>query len=196
MLTEKLKKTGQNYYWTWLPIKEGYKSYDEGLAFLTKAPIEKTDSILLSETDNYCDWKKRMALGIYVKKQWFYNVHFGWFDDDAEPFSKQWETFIQNRNCDFLMGDFNNDASIKNEGYSLVCKSGFFDTYNMAENKDEGITVAKEIDGWKGQSEKKRIDFIFCKKKIPILSSYVIFNGKNHAVVSDHFGVIIELGGD
>lgn len=193
LLREKLSKMEHSYYWTWLPIKEGYKSFDEGLAFLTKKPIEKTDSILLTETDDYSNWKKRMALGVYIEKQWYYNVHLGWFDDTLEPFKNQWKTFIDNRNCDWIIGDFNNDANVKNEGYDLVCKSGFYDTYTLAKNKDNGITVENEIAGWKGDNTKKRIDFIFSKNKIPIKSSYVIFNGKNQAVVSDHFGVIIEI---
>ena len=192
VVAEKLKKSGISYYWTWLPIKEGYNKFDEGLAFLTLAPIEKTDSLLLSETDDYNNWKKRMALGVYVQKQWFYNTHFGWFRDSEEPFSSQWKIFIENRNCDWIMGDFNNDANVIKEGYDLVCKSGFSDTYMLAETKDDGITVEKEIDGWHGKSEKKRIDFIFSKEKIKVKSSSVIFNGKNQAVVSDHFGVIIE----
>ncbi len=193
LIIEKLLKKGLKYYWTWLPIKEGYKIFDEGLAFLSKEPIEKTDSILLSETQDYTNWKKRMALGIYVNKQWFYNVHFGWYDDTSEPFLKQWKTFCENRNCDWIMGDFNNDANVKKEGYDLVCKSGFYDTFTLAEKKDDGITIESGIAGWEGKKEKRRIDFIFSKEKRAIKSSLTIFNGKNQPVVSDHSGVIVEV---
>lgn len=192
-ITDKLKSMGENFYWTWLPVKKGYENFDEGLSFITKKPIEKTDTILLSEINDYNNWKKRMALGVCVDNKWFYNVHFGWFNDTEEPFIKQWKSFLKNQNSDYVMGDFNNDASVRNQGYDLVCRSGFFDTYNLALLKDDGTTVEKEIDGWEGKNEKKRIDYIFSKEKVSVKSSYTIFNGKNQPLVSDHFGLIIEI---
>ena len=44
----------------------------------------------------------------------------------------------------------------------------------MAEQKDSGITVEKAIDGWKGHSQEKRLDYIFFKsgKKGFIQSGY------------------------
>ena len=47
----------------------------------------------------------------------------------------------------------------------------------MAELKDSGITVEKAIDGWKGHSDEKRLDYIFKPSK-RVLSSQVIFNEK------------------
>ena len=62
--------------------------------------------------------------------------------------------------------------------------------------KDNGFTVEKVIDGWKDKLKEKtniRIDHIWCRHKIPVKSSNVIFNGKNRPVVSDHYGVIISI---
>ena len=47
------------------------------------------------------------------------------------------------------MGDFNSQDDVRGEGYDLVLKSGWKDTYLLAEEKDDGITVAEEIDGWR-----------------------------------------------
>ena len=106
------------------------------------------------------------------------------------------------------MGDFNSLDKISGQGYDLVSESGWQDTYCLAKERDCGITVGKVIDGWKerlsdqadeegilgGQGqllEGMRIDYIWCSRKVPILSSQVICNGRNYPVVSDHYGVMI-----
>jgi len=65
----------------------------------------------------------------------------------------------------------------------------------MAKRKDEDITVGGNIDGWndKANQEEMRIDYIFCNKEILVESSEVVFNGKNYPIVSDHYGVVIEI---
>ena len=72
----------------------------------------------------------------------------------------------------------------------------WYDCYNLAKEKDNGFTVEKVIDGWKDKLKEKtniRIDHIWCRHKIQVKSSNVIFNGKNRPVVSDHYGVIISI---
>ena len=39
------------------------------------------------------------------------------------------------------MGDFNNDALVRNEGYDYLISKGLIDTYCNANIKDSGITV-------------------------------------------------------
>ena len=41
--------------------------------------------------------------------------------------------------------------------------------------------------------KEKRLDYIFCNKKRKIKSSYVFCNGKAYPIVSDHYGVYIEV---
>ena len=91
------------------------------------------------------------------------------------------------------MGDFNNDAFIRGEGYDYLLSKGLIDTYNLAIEKDSGITVEGEIAGWEGKKENKRLDIIFTTEDINVLKSNVIFNGKNKDVISDHYGVEIEI---
>lgn len=90
------------------------------------------------------------------------------------------------------MGDFNNNAFIRGEGYDYLLSKGLIDTYSVAEEKDSGITVPGEIDGWNGCKEKKRLDLILCNKNINIKKSIVVFNKENN-IVSDHYGVEIEI---
>lgn len=207
-VVEELRKQGVYYYWTWISAKVGYGKYDEGMALLSKKPIERVQQILISKTDDYENWKTRKVLGIQTEgcNDWFFTVHMGWWKDEEEPFESQWncmqKTLSESKYQEgtiWLMGDFNSQADVKEEGYELVLKSGWKDTYQMAEEKDGGITVAEEIDGWRAEDERgesakneKRLDYIFCNKPENIRSSYVICNGKNYPVVSDHYGVVID----
>ena len=91
------------------------------------------------------------------------------------------------------MGDFNNDANIRNEGYDYLLSKGLIDTYTVAQTKDEGMTVAGNIDGWSENKKDLRIDLVLTDKPVTVQSSHVIFNGLNKEIVSDHYGVEVEL---
>lgn len=190
-----------NYYWTWLPIKNGYDKYDEGLAILSKKEILETDTVLVSCINDYNNWKTRKILGIYSGDEWFYSVHLGWWDDKSDPFSDQWSRLskhLTGKENVWLMGDFNNCAEIRNEGYDLIKNSGWQDTFEISREKDDGITVGTVIDGWKDKitdTNGMRIDFIWTNSENRIERTNVIFNGKNEPVISDHYGVMITVKG-
>lgn len=193
MLSEK----GAGYYWTWLGIKEGYGKYDEGISLLSQSPIIETDTVTVSSTDDYRSWKTRRVIGVRTQNHpdtWFYSVHLGWWEDNEEPFSKQWERLnnhIRNKGRVWLMGDFNSPADKRDEGYDLIKESGFYDSFLLAKRRDSGVTAVGKIDGWT-ESNEMRIDYIWCSEKADVISSSVIFNGKKYPVISDHYGVIIE----
>ena len=193
-LCRQLHDTNAHYNCLWLPIKEGYDNLDEGVAVLSRSNICDADVVNLSLNDDYSSWKTRKGLGIKLSDNtWYYSLHFGWWDDAAEPFSAQWQRFTQSV-CGkkvWAMGDFNSPDNIRDEGYDLVSSNGWYDSYISARKKDSGITVDRSIDGWRYNSDRKRIDYIFSNYKEDIESSEVIFNGKNRERVSDHFGVLI-----
>ena len=197
-VVKKLREKGINYHWCWLGFKNGYGNFDEGLAILSLSPILDTKIVRLSSTHDYKNWRTRKALGVKVGKNWFYSVHFSWWDDLDEPFIAQWARMlkaVKNDEKAWLLGDFNNPADVKNEGYDTMRNFGWLDTFALAEKKDCGVTVENAIDGWHGRfpkGKKMRIDLILCNKKTDVKSSEVIFNGINEPVVSDHFGVLIE----
>ena len=204
-IAKMLKARGIHYMWTWIPLKIGYQRYEEGLAILSKYPVERSEEFFISSCKDMDNWKTRKMLGIKVKGVWYYSVHMGWWDDEEEPFTDQWErtlagiakTTNQNENpLYFIMGDFNCPAQIRGEGYDHVKASGWYDTWEMAEKKDAGITVGKVIDGWRDRMETDadgmRIDYIWCNKEVHVKTSSVVFNGINYPVVSDHYGVEIE----
>ncbi len=209
-LAELLREKGVSYAWTWVPAKLGYGKYDEGLAVFSSQPVCQVDSFRISRCDDYENWKTRRVLGIKTREGWFYTVHMGWWEDEEEPFEELWERLEEHLKARkkeapvWLMGDFNSPDSISGQGYDLVRRSGWQDTYHMAEKRDQGITVSSEIDGWRdrGADQKTshklqpagmRIDYIWCSKMIPVKSSCVICNGIHDPVVSDHFGVMVQL---
>ena len=204
-----LHESGISCSWTWISSKIGYSKYDEGLSLISlNQKITNVDSFYISKIHDYQNWKTRKVLGIQTSysKDWFFTVHMGWWQDEEEPFADQWNLLnfnLQEKINDgsniWIMGDFNSPAEIRDQGYDCVQKSGWFDTYSLAAEKDDGLTVKGQIDGWKTSHEKEqfiqgmRIDHIWCSNLIKIKSSKVVFNGINHPVVSDHFGVLVSI---
>lgn len=198
----KLYEKGLKYYWTWLGIKKSYEIYEEGIALLSLSPVVETAVHTISSTDDYGNWKTRKVVGIRTEKypdEWFYSVHFGWWNDSDEPFQSQWKRFseaVDKKEQVWLMGDFNSPAELRGEGYDMVKTHGWHDSFLLAKSRDKGVTVKESIDGWHGKkigSYGMRIDQIWSRREREILSSQVVFNGNNYPIVSDHYGVKIEV---
>ena len=183
----RLRQAGLDCYWAWIPIKLGYDKYDEGVASLSS-------------------WRTRAVLGVQVEglEDWFYTVHMGWWDDAAERFLDQWKRLncciMSKRMCGtvWLLGDFNAPDSVHGQSYEHIVASGWVDTFQIAHTADSGITVPGAIDGWRDQhgvdrASGMRLDYIWCSRKKEVRSSRVAFNGTREPVVSDHFGVMIEV---
>lgn len=200
-----LRSAGVSYQWTWAPAKLGYDIYEEGLALFSLKPIEAAEEFFISKSRSFSNWKTRKAVGIQAGGQWFYSVHMGWWGDQEEPFACHWDRFqeqIEGRRGDgkpvWVMGDFNSPCDREGEGYDYVRNSGWHDTYELAREKDEGITVGHVIDGWRqeeGRQKEKpagmRIDYIWCSGKAEVSRSQVVCNDGNYPVVSDHYGVMV-----
>lgn len=201
-LAERLERAGLHYHWTWISAKLGYDRYDEGMAIFSLRPIEEAEQFFISRTHDYDNWKTRKVLGIRTgDDDWFYTVHMGWWDDADEPFADQWQVLkamLQPKRAEgksvWLLGDFNSPAEERGRGYDMVCADGWQDSYRLAENKDNGYTVEKIIDGWRERSSARgmRLDHIFGSRPKRVIRSMVICNGINYEVVSDHYGVMIE----
>ncbi|MGD6816441.1 endonuclease/exonuclease/phosphatase family protein [Metabacillus sp. 113a] len=202
VLLSELNKLGSSEYELhWGQSHIGYDIYEEGSAILTKYPIKETHSFLITNSTDPAYWKTRRIVGVTAEAEGelisFYSCHLGWWDDAEEPFKEQAMSLLRQVHKEhrfFLMGDFNNNAHIRGEGYDLLTSQGLLDTFVLAEEKDSGITVPGKIAGWEENENPLRIDLILTNQPLRVASSAVIFNGVNKNVVSDHFGVEVEVG--
>ncbi|MGL5351163.1 MAG: endonuclease/exonuclease/phosphatase family protein [Cetobacterium sp.] len=201
LICEELKKREVIYNFVWDYHHIGYDVFHEGTAILYKGKIEEHISHFVGTLKDTNFWKSRkftmisQILGEEVVD--FYNCHLGWWNDPENSFQQQVDNLLEfankRGNRYFLMGDFNNDANIRGEGYDYLIQKGLKDTYSHALEKDDGITVLGVIAGWEGKcSASKRIDFILTNRELEIKSSNAIFNSKNKDIISDHFGVAVE----
>ncbi|MPQ44012.1 endonuclease/exonuclease/phosphatase family protein [Clostridium tarantellae] len=197
ILLEELKSLGidhYNYMWDFSHI--GYNIYEEGLAILTKYKILNKKSFFISQCKDINYWKSRKIIGATIEYNNnlidVYSCHLGWWHDEDEPFKTQITNLLKEIKSDrlsFFMGDFNNSATVREEGYDYLLSKELLDTYNLAENKDDGFTVTGKIAGWEKNSLDLRLDIIFVNKPIYVKESKIIFNGSNKAIISDHFAV-------
>lgn len=199
-LVKKLAMKGRTYYWSWDMSHIGYDIYEEGNALLSKNPLT-SEAIVVSETSNYQDYRTRKLLignTLFQGKEiCVVSTHFSWWQDENSGFAFEWhqleKRLLTETNPLFLLGDFNNPA--QEAGYSLVEKSplALRDSYSIAKVKSGEATVEQAIDGWKENTRKLRIDYIFVPATSIVDAYQVVFDGKNGPVVSDHFGIEIEI---
>lgn len=196
LLKEELDKYNMNkynFYWDFSHI--GFDIYEEGLAIFTKHKIIDSESFFITKNQDRSYWKTRkvvkMTISYNEKDLDFYSCHVGWWNDEEEPFKNQVDNIMKrvNDNTTFLMGDFNNNAFIRGEGYDYLIEKGLKDLYILSEEKDSGVTVKGKIHGWDENEEKLRLDLMLCNKNIKVKSVESIFDGKNKDIISDHYGV-------
>lgn len=202
-VAKELRSRGVDCHWIWIPIKLGYGKFDEGIALLSLGrPFREVDLFPVSRTADYFNWRTRAVLGARVEglEDWFYCLHMGWWDDTQERFLDQWRKLncciAAKRMCGtvWLMGDFNAPDAVPGQSYEHMVACGWVDTYQVAQRRDSGITVPGAIDGWRDKPDQgMRLDYIWCSEKKTIRSSNVVFNGQRGPVVSDHFGLLVEV---
>ncbi len=202
-----LERLTTPYYWTWIPAHATFGRYDEGLAVLSRMPITEAFCARVSALEEYDNHKTRRLLVVRTSEQaqadrpfWLASGHYGWWNDGIEPFRGQWdrteEVLAELRAGSeplYLLGDLNNVAQIRGEGYDYVMERGWCDLHTAAAEKDEGSTVLKAIAGWSDNERPLRIDYILSSAPVAAKKSEVVLDGRNGPVVSDHFGVAAEL---
>ena len=196
LLNKIAEYTDTEYYYHWSNSHIGYGKYDEGIGILTKHKLVNTDDFYCTYSQSVRSISSRKIISAEINYNGenieFYSCHMNLPNCETEKMSDNLKTIL-NRNpkkiLKILMGDFNTDAVNNKIDYDIILSEGLYDTYNMAEKKDDGITVNKNIDGWKDSKNEMRIDYVFANKEIKVKESKVIFNGKNYTVVSDHYGI-------
>lgn len=196
-LVEALEEQGKSYYWSWAYNHVGYDRFHEGVAILSKTPIEVAD-LLASETTDPSDYHTRRALlaRTVVEGQplSLVSLHLSWW---GKGFEVEWPRLAKaletEKNPLIVMGDFNNPTG--NQGYQEVINSSLnlVDSHVVADTISGDHTIQADIDGWEGNKQVLKVDHAFVDKSFKVISSSLVFDGNNSPIVSDHFGLEMEI---
>ncbi len=204
IITEILKnKYNIKYNYNWINIKMGYAIFQEGIAIMSKYPIDKSEELMVSceEYDDIYNFRRRILSKCKINFNGnvlnIYSVHFGLPDDPKDSFVSQFnilhEDIIKyNNETSIFAGDFN--IADFTDDYKYVIDKGYVDLFDKAINKsNQRETIPGKIDGWEENSKKLRIDYAFSNKGIEVIESNVIFTKEKYGLVSDHYGVEVVL---
>ena len=193
LLVEKLAEKGLDYYWTWAYNHIGYDRFQEGVAILSKTPLV-SQGILISDVDDEHDYHTRRALlgktKIDQEDIAIVSLHMSWWNKGFQGEWNKLERALSNLKLPLLlMGDFNNPY--ENEGYQAILKSSLKlqDSHQSAKITYGKATIQKEIDGWQGNQEALKVDYVFLSSDWQVEKSEVIFDGKHYPMISDHCGL-------
>ncbi|MBN2540422.1 MAG: endonuclease/exonuclease/phosphatase family protein [Bacilli bacterium] len=181
-----LQSKGKDYYLEYLPFKQSFGIYDEGLAILSSRPIKMRSSILISTVDDYLDWKTRYILSVSVdgiENVVFSTTHFGW-SDGKEVFENQFEKAINSFESGIkgiIAGDFN--ISPESSEYKKIRNS---DWHDLLQNEVEPTFKGDEVN----EQSNRRIDYFISNYNVDVLHHEILFQ---EYPVSDHYGVYIEV---
>lgn len=200
LIQQALAKQGFDYSFVWDFSHIGYDAYEEGLALLTKHPILKSDSYYISRSQDTMDWKSRKIVRATIDLDGtpitFNSCHLGWWEDADEPFSEQFNNLIARMDpleWTMFMGDFNNDVLERETGYDYMMQRGLHDVFLLAQETVGIETVEGKIDGWEENQKGLRLDLVLSNRKIDVDRVGVVFDGVFAPVVSDHFGVEVDI---
>ncbi|CZQ98594.1 endonuclease/exonuclease/phosphatase [Trichococcus palustris] len=196
-LIKALAKKELFYHWSWVPCHVGYVRFDEGVAILSKEPIQSVEQVQLSTKNDFRSYHTRRALVVQTASASFISVHMSWWKKLwRKPFLTEWRSLetavkkIQDKPV-YIMGDFNNPADIRKEGYDLITLSGWYDAYAYAAVREGSATVPPAIDGWQQSKLPLRIDYIFSNRPQAAARYEIKFDGNKQPCVSDHYGVAV-----
>lgn len=202
LLNQELAALGsQDYELFWDISHYGFEVYEEGLALLVKHPNETFESFYVTDTTSIENWKSRRIIGgtwqINGQSLSLYTCHLGWWDDEAESYPRKVDRLINRAEASgqpfILLGDFNAPDMARNEGYDYLLSKGLYDTHQLARNKSGDHTIVGDIAGWDGNKSNLKVDYIFTSWQADITESHIIFDDQNKSIISDHYGVEIEL---
>lgn len=194
-LCERLRAAGEAWHFVFSAAHNSYGRFEEGVALLTRLPAGRPFAADLSGTPAMDSWKSRVACGLAIGDALYVSVHTGFWNDEEAPFSRQWdalEAALPGDGPVFVMGDLNQPAHVRGEGFDLLMARGWHDAYTQAKRRDDGFTVGGSIDGWRGvKDEPRRLDYILCSSAFSPARCEVILRGDE--AVSDHCGVCVHL---
>ncbi|MFZ4623425.1 MAG: endonuclease/exonuclease/phosphatase family protein [Rhodoferax sp.] len=182
----------------------GFDQYREGVAVLSRYPVQKHDSRYVSNTDDPYNINARKVVMAQISVPHiglinFFSCHLSWWEGG---FSEQFENLLQWANSKntwhikgtLLCGDFNIKAGSR--GYELVVDSNKYSDQFLAVNSPpvyQKIFIDKRPHWQRYLADDHRIDYIFMKKpsELKVTSGRQLFTEQDYGSVSDHCGYLM-----
>ena len=184
----------------------GFDRYREGVAILSRHPIEKNEGRYVSNShDPYSIHSRKVVMAqIRVPYAGLLNVfsaHLSWWNDGfPEQFDnlRHWASSFHSGQvaATLLCGDFNIKAGSK--GYQHVVESNEYeDQFLSATSPHVFRTVfeAREPHWQRHLDKDHRIDYVFLRKgsKLSVTSGREVFTEQVYGKVSDHIGYLMSF---
>ncbi|MFZ4539080.1 endonuclease/exonuclease/phosphatase family protein [Propionivibrio sp.] len=182
----------------------GFDRYREGVAILSKHPIERHEGRYVSNNDDPYSIHSRKVVMAQVRVPHVgsinvFSSHLSWWDDGFPAQFENLRLWAANEHTSasaatMLCGDFNIKAGSK--GYQHVVESNEYDDqYLLANSPDIFRTIFEVEDSpWYRYLEKDhRIDYIFLRKgsDLCVTTGREVFSDQDYGRVSDHVGYLM-----
>ena len=197
LLVTALRERGLTYYWSWAYNHIGYGKYQEGVAVLSLTPL-KPKLLRVSDSVDETDYRTRCVLiaqtTLVGRLYQLASVHLSWWE---KGFAKEWlrlERALEKDQLPVIVaGDFNNP--VDGPGYQLVTSGALRleDSHKRARVVSGDHTIQAAIDGWEGNCQNLKVDYVMLSPGHSVSLSQVVFDGGRTPQVSDHFGVLVTV---
>lgn len=189
----------QDYQYVWDISHYGFKIYEEGVAIMSRLPLQDIKSRYVSETHNIFTYKSRKIIKATIALNQqpvdVYACQMGWLDDKEDPFEAQFNNLHQwvseiSSNPVILAGDFSND--VRTKAYKQVINAGYQDAYAIG--NPEGMYDETFIypNGYELTQSPLRLDYVFTKNLSNLVTGAKrLFMDQER--ISDHIGVMVEF---
>jgi maltose 6'-phosphate phosphatase len=206
IINDRLRKP-YHIYTDWSHL--GFDKYREGVAILSRFPLDGQEARYVSEShDPYSIHSRKVVM---AQIQWpllglinVFSAHLSWIEDGfKEQFNylSEWAESRQNDEvkATLLCGDFNIAAG--SEGYCQVVNNHLYDDQFLEANSPGVFDKIFKVNDphWQDYfADDYRIDFIFMHKdsKLKVTSGTVLFTDEDYGRVSDHCGYLMTFEPD
>lgn len=184
----------------------GFERYREGVAVLSRYPIERQQARYVSSNSDPYSIHSRKVVMARIKVPCFglinvFSSHLSWWDDGfAEQFDKlrRWATeeHVGEVVGSMLCGDFNIKAGSR--GYQQVVESDEYQDQYLAVNSPQVFRRVFETRDARWQrylDDDDRIDYIFLRRgsALCVTSGRSVFTEQDYGRVSDHIGYLMRF---
>ncbi|OAI29483.1 endonuclease/exonuclease/phosphatase family protein [Methylomonas koyamae] len=203
IINRRLKKPFHLYSdWSHL----GFDKYREGVAILSRYPIERQEARYVSDSSDAYSIHSRKVVAACIDVPCIgpidvFSAHLSWWDDGFPEQFQRLSDWADSRRggevaATLLCGDFNIAAG--SLGYRLVVDGHRYEDQYLAANAPALFQQIFRVDDahWRDQlADDYRIDYVFMNKDsgLRATSARVLFTEQDYGRVSDHCGYLLEF---